>query len=93
MCFGLMNAPSTYQRCMDSISLGFRGVDCLCYLNDQILFSPDVGTHAEKLQRMFDRLRGANFKIQPDECQYQIDKVEYLGHIVTSEVLNQIHLK
>ena len=34
---------------------------------------------------MFDRLRGANFKIQPDKCQFAIDKVEYLGHVVTSE--------
>jgi Reverse transcriptase (RNA-dependent DNA polymerase). len=60
MCFELMNAPATYQRCMDSILLGQRGGDCLCYLDDLILFSPDVATHVEKLQRVFDR-----FKIQP----------------------------
>ena len=85
MCFGLMNAPATYQRCMDSILLGLRGVDCQCYLDNLILFSPDMPTHVEKLQRVFDRLRGANFKIQPDKCQFAIDKVEYLGHVVTSE--------
>jgi hypothetical protein len=39
----------------------------------------------EKLQRVFDRLRSAIFKIRPDKCQFAIDKVEYLGHIVTSE--------
>ena len=85
MCFGLMNAPATYQRCMDSILLGLRGVDFLCYLDDLTIFSPDVATHVEKLQRVFDRLRGANFRIQPDKCQFAIDKVEYLGYIVTSE--------
>ena len=79
-----MNAPATYQRCMYSILLGLRGIDCLCYLDDLIIFSPDVETHLEKL-RVFDRLRGANFRIQPDKCQFAIDKVEYLGHVVTSE--------
>ena len=29
MCFGLMNA--TYQRCMDSILLELRGVDCMLF--------------------------------------------------------------
>ena len=52
---------------------------------DLILFAPDIATRVEKLQRVFDRLSGANFKIQPDKCQFAIDKVEYLGHIVTSE--------
>ena len=85
MCFGLMNAPATYQRCMDNILMGIRGVDCLCYLDDLILFSPDIVTHAKKLQNVFDRLRSANFRIQTEKCQFAIDKVEYLGHIVTSE--------
>ena len=30
-------------------------------------------------------LRGANFKIKPDKCQFATDKIEYLGHILTSE--------
>ena len=68
MCFGLMNAPATYQRCTDSILLGLRGVDCLCYLDNIILFSPDVATQVEKLQSVFDWLRGAKFKITPDKC-------------------------
>ena len=30
-------------------------------------------------------MRGANLKIQPDKCQFAIDRVEYLGHVVISE--------
>ena len=85
LCFGLINAPANYQRCMDSILLRLSRLDCLCYLDDLPLFSPNIATRVEKLQRVFDRLRGANFKLRPHKCQFAIDKVEYLGHIVTSE--------
>ena len=42
-------------------------------------------SHAAKLQRVFDRLRSANFKIQLEKCQFAVSQVEYLGHIVISE--------
>ena len=85
MCFGLMNAPATYQRCMDSILMGLRGVYCLCYIDDLLIFSKDIASHAMKLQKVFDRLKDTNFKIQANKCQFAVDTVEYLCHIVTSE--------
>ena len=39
--------------------------------------------HTEKLQRIFERLDQANFKIQPEKCVFATDTVEYLGHICT----------
>ena len=51
MCFGLRNAPATYQRLMDTILMGLRGIDCLCYIDDLIMFSADVLSHALKLQK------------------------------------------
>jgi hypothetical protein len=31
MPFGLNNAPATYQRCVDVILMGLKGIDCLAY--------------------------------------------------------------
>jgi hypothetical protein len=81
MPFGLNNAPATYQRCIDVVLMGLKGIDCLVYLDDIICFSATIEEHAEKLQTIFGRLEQANFKIQPEKCVFSTDTVEYLGHI------------
>jgi hypothetical protein len=83
MSFGLNNAPATYQRCMDVILMGLKGIDCLAYLDDVICFTMEE--HVVKLEEIFKRLDKANFKIQPGECVFGTDTVEYLGHIVTRD--------
>ena len=83
MPFGLNNAPATYQRCIDVILMGLKGIDCLVYLDDIICFSTTMEEHARKLRDIFKRLEQANFKIQPENCVFVTDTVEYLGHICT----------
>jgi len=83
MPFGLNNAPATYQRCIDVVLLGLKGIACLVYLDDIICFSATMEEHAEKLRDIFERLEQANFKIQPEKCVFATDTVEYLGHICT----------
>ena len=83
MPFGLNNAPATYQRCIDVVLLGLKGLACLVYLDDIICFSATMEEHAEKLRDIFDRLERVNFKIQPEKRVFATDTVEYLGHICT----------
>ena len=83
--FGVNNGPATYQRCMDLILTGLKGIDCLAYLDDVICYSATMEEHAEKLERIFQRLEQANFMIQPSKCVFATDTVEYLGHVVTKE--------
>ena len=83
--FGVNNGPATYQRCMDFILTGLKGIDCLAYLDDVICYSATMEEHAEKLERIFQRLDQANFMIQPSKCVFGTDTVEYLGHIVTKD--------
>ena len=83
MPFGLNNAPATYQRCIDVVLMGLKGIDCLAYLDDIICFSTTMEEHAKKLQTIFERLEQANFKIQPEKCVFATDTVQYLGHICT----------
>jgi hypothetical protein len=82
MPFGLNYAPTTYQRCIDVILMGLKGIDCLVCLDD-ICFSSTMEEHAQKLEAIFKRLEQDNFKIQPEKCVFATDTVEYLGHICT----------
>lgn len=80
MSFGLKNAPATFQRTMDNI---LRGIPCLVYVDDIIVFSVSLQEHLEKLRQVFQRLRDANFKIQLDKSEFLKREVAYLGHVIT----------
>ena len=85
MPFGLNNAPATYQRSIDIVLFGLKGIDGLVYLDDITCFSATMEERAKKLQSVFERLEQANFEIQPEKCVYATNTVEYLGHICTPE--------
>lgn len=85
MPFGLKNAPSTFQRVMDNILLGIQNERCLVYMDDIIIYSPTIHDHMSRLTEVFQRLRKANLKIQPDKCEFLRKEVAYLGHLITKD--------
>lgn len=85
MPFGLKNAPSTFQRLMDSV---LRGVDnVLTYLDDIIIYSTSLQEHIEKCTEVFNRFRVHNLKIQPNKSEFLKKQVEFLGHTLTDKGL------
>jgi hypothetical protein len=76
MPFGLNNAPPYYQRCIDVVLMGFKGIDSLAYLDDRICFSATMEEHTQELRNIFERFGQANFKIRPQNCVFATDTVE-----------------
>ena len=70
MPFGLKNAPSTFQRPMNTILSGLQGTRCLVYLEDIIIFADSLESHNKKLLDIFKRLRESGLKIKPSKCEF-----------------------
>lgn len=85
MPFGLKNAPSTFQRAMNSILNELIGKCCLVYLDDIIIFGSSLQQHMENLNKVLTKLARANLKIQLDKCEFLRKDCEFLGHIVTQD--------
>ena len=85
MPFGLCNAPATFQRLMDIVLSGLNFEICLVYLDDVIIFGKTPEEHLDRLEQVFQRLRGANLKLKPSKCQLLRRNVCFLGHIVTPD--------
>jgi len=85
MPFGLCNAPATYQRLMNLLLAGLTWQSCLVYIDDILVYSPDFKTHVEDLSRVLTRLSEAGFVLKAKKCRFGVERVEYLGHIVTPE--------
>ena len=82
MPFGLMNGPSTFQYMMTSVLKDLLGHCCCVYADDILVYSPDLKTHMNDLQKVFDRLTGAGLTLKPSKCHIAVQSVRYLGHIL-----------
>ena len=82
MPFGLKNAPATFQRLMDQVLSGLQGIELFVYLDDIVLYAGSLREHEIKFNKLAERLRKANLKLQPDKCEFLRKEVAYLGHII-----------
>lgn len=85
MPFGLKNAPSTFQRLMNSVLKDYINRICVVYLDDILIFSTSLDEHLLNLGKIFNRLRETKLKIQIDKCSFLQHQTEFLGHILTPQ--------
>ena len=79
--FGLAQAPAYFQRLVNEVLSGLTFA--FGYLDDILVYSPDMETHLEHLRSLFVKLREAHLKLK--EVKYNVLKkhIQYLGHIIS----------
>jgi len=81
MPFGLMNAPSTFQRVMDCVLRGLTWRTCLVYLDDIIIFTKGtVARHVVEVAMVLQRLEDAGLTLNAKKCEFAATTIKYLGH-------------
>ncbi len=82
LCFGLTNAPATFQRLMERV-LGNRiGRYVLVYLDDILVMSRTVEEHLVHLRDVLTVLRANRFHIKLSKCEWLQSTLKFLGFIV-----------
>ena len=84
MPFGLCNAPATFQRLMDRVYQDIAWKFVVVYLDDTIIYSKSFDEHLEHLRETFIRIRQAGLKLNLEKCNFWMQSLPFLGHIVTS---------
>ena len=85
MPFGLTNAPATFQRLMATLFAGREWSFVFVYLDDLLVVSRSIKEHVEHLGKVFQKLEEANLKLKPQKCKFAQEKIEYLGHTLTTK--------
>ena len=55
----------------------------LCYLDDILIYSATFDEHLKHLTEVFQRLKDAKLKLNPPKCHFGLDKILYLGHVLS----------
>lgn len=83
MPFGLVNAPMTFQRCMQLIFRGLQWNTLLIYLDDLIVYSgKNYQEHFRRLDEVLTKLTEAGLKLKPKKCDFLQTEVLFLGHVI-----------
>ena len=86
--FGLAQAPAYFQRLVDEV---LRGLPfAFGYLDDILIFSPDIDTHLYHIEILFQRLREAKLKLKESKCNFLKKHVQYLGHLILGEGMEPV---
>ena len=66
--FGLAQAPAYFQRLVNEVLSGLTFA--FGYLDDILVYSPDMETHLEHLRKLFIKLREADLKLKEVKCNF-----------------------
>ncbi|XP_025267880.1 uncharacterized protein LOC112639130 [Camponotus floridanus] len=70
---------------MDKFFQDFKGTNYLFIWTTSSYTQDLLREHEIKFERLMQRLRTANLKLQPDKCEFLRNEVMYLGHIIGSD--------
>ena len=85
MPFGLCNTPATFQWLMTNCLGELNYLTCSVYLNDVVIYSSTQEEHVECVPAVLECFRLHRLKLKPSKCEFFKEKIEYLGHSVSSK--------
>lgn len=89
LSFGLKNAPSGFQREMQSLFSGFPWRKVIVYIDDILIMGDTFREHLELVGKVMETLAAHGCKIKLKKCQWFAEEVEFLGHIVSKSGLSK----
>lgn len=80
--FGLMNAPATFQRLMDSVLKENLDIFATVYLDDILIFSRTPEEHEAHIRWVLQQLRSNHLHAKRKKSAFGLDQLSYLGHVI-----------
>ena len=85
MPFGLTNAPAAFMDLMNRIFRPYLDQFVIVFIDDILIYSGSGEEHVEHLRIILQTLREHRLYAKLSKCQFWLDSVAFLGHIVSAE--------
>ncbi len=87
LCFGLTNAPATFQRVMNRVFGPYINDFVLVYLDDVLVMSRTPEEHITHLRLVLQALREHKFYAKASKCEFGKTTLKFLGHVIGNGVV------
>ncbi|KAH0650155.1 hypothetical protein KY284_030067 [Solanum tuberosum] len=83
MYFGLTNSLAVFMDLMNSILRPYLDLLVIVFIDDILVYSRSKAEHAEHLRAVLQVLRDRELYVKFSKCEFWLDSVAFLGHIVS----------
>ena len=83
MSIWISTSPAYFQRLVNEVLSGLTFA--FGYLDDILVYSPDMETHLEHLRSLFVKLRQADLKLKEVKCNFLKKHIQYMQDILFQE--------
>ena len=83
--FGLTNAPAAFMDLMNRVFSPYLDKFVIVFIDDILVYSGSPEEHAEHLRTVMKILRERQLYAKFSKCQFWLNKVVFLGHVISPE--------
>jgi hypothetical protein len=87
MSFGLTNAPALIMNMMNSVFMDYLDKFVVVFIDDILIYSQSEEEHVDNLKMVLQRSREHQRYTKLSKCEFWIDGVLFLGHIINRDGL------
>jgi hypothetical protein len=85
MLFGITNAPAVFMDLMHSIFKTYLVKFVVVFIDDILIYSRNPEDRAAHLKLVLEKLREHKLYAKFSKCEFWLDTVAFLGHILSKE--------
>jgi hypothetical protein len=85
MPFGLTNAPTYFMNLMNKVFMEELDKFVVVFIDDILIYSRSTEEHEQHLRIILSRLRVHELYAKFSKCEFWLQEVAFLGHIITAE--------
>ena len=85
MPFGLTNAPAAFMDLMNRVFKDYLDKFVIVFIDDILIYSRSKEEHEEHLRIALQMLKQNQLYAKFTKCEFWLEKVHFLGHVVSKE--------
>ena len=85
MPFGFTNAPATFMDLMNRVFQPYLDRFVIVFIDDILVYSSSPEEHSEHSRIVLQTLREKQLYDKLSKCHFWLDKVAFLGHVISAE--------